>query len=303
MNKNTLRRGAWDRRSFLQHTVAISGGAILLSSPLLATSQPTKTTVGDIINLFLKEVNGAPFANTVDTLKSGSATTEVKGIVTTMFATIPVIEQAIKLGANFIIAHEPTFYSHTDETGWLETDSVFKHKKELLDKHKIAVWRNHDYIHSHRPDGVYSGLLDALGWKQYTTEDAPHNINLPATTLKELIKTMKEKLNISNVRYIGNDDQSCRKVLLMPGAAGGRRQISAIAATNPDVAVVGELQEWETAEYVRDARAAGKQLSLVVLGHTDSEDGGSVYMRDWLRKKVPELEVTHIHSGNPFSFA
>jgi putative NIF3 family GTP cyclohydrolase 1 type 2 len=62
------------------------------------------------------------------------------------------------------------------------------------------------------------------------------------------------------------------------------------------------LQEWETAEYIRDARASGKKISLIVLGHTASEDAGSQYMVEWLNKNVPGIKATHIFSGNPFQF-
>ena len=120
--------------------------------------------------------------------------------------------------------------------------------------------------------------------------------------LGDLINNIKNKLGIKMLRYIGDTDQACKKILLMPGAAGGQRQISGIGQYNPDVAIGGELSEWETAEYVRDARASGKKTALIVLGHTDSEDAGSIYMKEWLNKNIPELKVTHIHSGNPFSF-
>src|SRR5437762_12957353 len=76
-------------------------------------------TVGDIIDIIIKDISGAPFAKTVDTLKSGSRDMVVTGIVTTMFATVDIIHKAIKVGANFIIAHEPTFYNHLDDTAWV----------------------------------------------------------------------------------------------------------------------------------------------------------------------------------------
>jgi putative NIF3 family GTP cyclohydrolase 1 type 2 len=125
---------------------------------------------------------------------------------------------------------------------------------------------------------------------------------MPQTNLSSLISELKKKLHISTVRYIGDDDQRCKEILLMVGAAGGQRQISAIGELHPDVAIVGELQEWETAEYIRDARATGKKISLIVLGHTASEDAGSEYMVGWLHKNVPDVKVTHIFSGNPFQF-
>ena len=249
---------------------------------------------------FIIEVPGAPIENTVDTLKSGSREIVVTGIVTSMFATLEVINKTIALGANFIIAHEPTFYNHRDETDWLETDKVYRHKAGLLKQHGIAVWRNHDYIHRHVPDGVQTGVIAKLGWKNYG--QSGNVITLPSVTLKSLIQQVKEKLSISTVRYIGDLTRSCKKVLLMPGAAGGKNQVEAIIKNRPDVLLCGEIQEWETAEYVRDAQTKGEKLSLIVMGHIASEEPGSEYMAGWLRKKIPGIKVTHVMANNSLSF-
>src|SRR5690349_4997891 len=131
-----------NRRKFLYNSAAIAAGGVLLNVPFVAKSSPQKKwTVGEVIDLFLKEISGAPFDKTVDTLKSGSRDNEVTGIVTTMFATIPVIRKAIEEKANFIIAHEPTFYNHTDDTDWLKDDKVYQYKAALLSDNNITVWR------------------------------------------------------------------------------------------------------------------------------------------------------------------
>lgn len=291
-----------NRRKFIYDSAAIAAGGIFLSSPFTASASPKKIwTVGEIIDLFLKEIDGAPFPQTVDTLKSGSRDNEVTGIVTTMFATIAVIRKSIEAHANFIIAHEPTFYNHPDETDWLKDDKVYKYKEALLKDNNITVWRNHDYIHAHKPDGVLDGVAQKLGWKKYMMGDAG-NYEIPETSLKELIADCKKALGITSVRYIGEPSDRCHKVLLMPGAYGGRNHITSTGKANPDTVIVGELSEWETAEYVRDARAAGNKLSLIVLGHADSEEPGSKYMADWLKKKVEGVKVTEIPAGNPFRF-
>lgn len=294
------------RRTFLTQ-MTVAGSAIVLSSPLTAMAAgfvpvKEKVTVGQIMDAFIKETPGAPFTNTVDTLKSGDRDVVVTGIVTTMFATVELIKKAIDLKANFIIAHETTFYNHTDDTSWLENDEVYRYKADLLKQHNIVVWRNHDYVHSIRPDGVRKGLTEQLGWEKF--EDSNHlTYNLPsAMPLKALIGDLKKKLNIEAVRYIGDLNQPCRKVLLMPGAAGGKRQIENISNTHPDVLVTGEIAEWETAEYVRDARATGKQLSLIILGHIVSEEPGSEFMVKWLQEKFPSVKSTHIPSGHSLSF-
>jgi len=274
-----------------------------LSSAMHYGSKRTSVTVGEVMDLFIKQVPGAPLPNTVDTLKTGSRETVITGMVTTMFATIDVINKAIAAKANFIIAHEPTFYNHADETDWLKGDEVYQYKKELLDKHNIAVWRNHDYVHSLAADGVREGVLAQLDWKRFDTGKGENLVFAHPVSLQTLILHLKDKLNIPMVRYIGNDLQPCQKVLLMPGASGGRSHITAIRKNKPDVLVCGEIQEWETAEYVRDARATGEQIALIVLGHIASEEPGSEWMLNWLQKNVPGVPVTHIPAGNSLQFA
>ncbi len=297
-----------ERRQFINTLSKTVGGAAVLSVPMISEAHQffnskTTVTVADIMDLFIKQVPDAPISNTVDTLKSGSRDIVVTGVVTTMFATIEVIRKAVAIKANFIIAHEPTFYNHEDKWDWLESDDVYQYKRDLLQQHTIAVWRNHDYIHSLKEDGVRQGVLAQLGWKQYDSGASDDLVTIPAISLHQLIETAKKKMNIQTLRYIGDLNQPCKKILLMPGAVGGKNQILGLSQYKPDVLMCGELSEWETAEYVRDAKAKGDNISLIVLGHIASEEPGSEWMKDWLKKNVPGVQVTHIHPGNSLSFA
>ncbi|WP_295794535.1 Nif3-like dinuclear metal center hexameric protein [Mucilaginibacter sp.] len=293
------------RRKFFVNTVKATG--VLLLAPLVNKASnfiaaDESYTVGQVMDMFIKQVPGGALTNTVDTLKSGNRDIKITGIVTAMFATIEVIRKAIDLGANFIIAHEPTFYNHADDTKWLENDEVYKYKANLLKEHNIAVWRNHDYIHTLRPDGVTQGVLDQLQWQQYADKKLPNIVTLPPASLSDLIGHLKTRLDIQMVRYIGNPAQVCSRALLIPGAAGEERHINGINQVKPDVLIIGELHEWETAEYVRDARAKGDKIALVVLGHIASEDAGSEFMMTWVKKNVPGIKVTRVKPGNSLSF-
>ena len=281
--------------------------SMFLSTPVITHAQPKQAgqqsmTVQQVMDLILATIPGAPFAKTVDTLKTGSASQTVTGIVSTMFATTDVIHQAIAAGANFIIVHEPTFYNHLDETDWLKNDPVFRHKYDLLIKHGIAVWRFHDYWHTHRPDGIRTGVMNALGWSKYADRNNPDVLTLSPVPLHKLIAHTKAKLGIKLVRVVGDPAQSCRRLLLLPGASGGRNQIAAIEKVKPDVVLCGEVSEWETPEYIRDARRQGQTISLVVLGHIMSEAPGMEWLVSWLQPKLPGIKCSYIPSGNAFVY-
>ena len=305
MDKNT---GNWPRRKFVTTLVTAAGTLPLVLTPMagiaaFAPNPNESLTIQQVIDIILKSIPGAPFEKTVDNIKAGNVNQVVTGIVTTMFATNEVIEKTAAAGANFIIAHEPTFYNHADDTTWLQTDPVYMHKRELLQQHNITVWRCHDYIHAHKPDGIQMGVLQALGWDKYYDATTPYAFTIPTTTLGEIIELVKRKLGIAHVRMMGNKAQNCSRIVLAPGAAGGRLQISTLQKEKPDLLICGELSEWETPEYLRDARHMGIKTGLIVLGHAVSEEPGLRWLQQWLQPQLPGIKITHIPSGGPLLWA
>ncbi len=305
---NNFHNNILKRREFVSSVVTALSGSALVMIPGAGIAeklwQPKeKLTVQQVMNLILKSIPNAPFEKTVDTIKAGSPDQKVTGIVTTMFATDEVIEKAVKLGANFIIAHEPTFYNHTDDTKWLQDNEVYRYKRDLLKKHSMTVWRFHDYIHAHKPDGVIIGVLTKMGWEKYYNPDNPTAITLPPASFKTIVQLVKTKLEIPHVKVIGDVSQLCSRIVLAPGAAGGTRQIEALQKEKPDVMICGELNEWETSEYVRDLRYMGLKTSLIVLGHIVSEEPGLEWLEKWLQPQIPGIKVTHIPSNDAFTWA
>ena len=259
-------------------------------------------TVYDIIQTLISAVPGAPFSGTVDTLKTGELSQEVTGIVITFLATYEVIQQAAGLGANLIITHEPTFYNHLDQTMLLEGDPVYQAKARLIAENKIAIWRFHDYWHSYIPDGILTGTLRALGWQAYSEPGMPEVLNLPPMTLLELSRLFKEKLGINTLRCIGNPDLVCRRAALLVGAPGWVPQIGTLGRDDIDVLITGEVSEWETSEYARDAVRMGLKKGLIVTGHAPSEEHGMAYLAGVLRPQFPGLPVTFVPAGSPFQW-
>jgi len=293
------------RRQFLSSVKGLVGTSILMSLPGLSRAGGLLETftVKQVIDIILKEIPNAPFPKTVDQLRSGSMEQEVTGIVTTMFPTIEVIERTAKAGANFIIAHETPFYNNQDETDWLQQDDAYRYKIGLLDKYKIAIWRFHDYWHSHKPDGIIMGNLIKLGWEKYFDANTPRLLTLPTPmSLKSIVSLAKDKLGIPSVRVIGNLKQECKTIYMAFGYMDSRMQIAAIQQYKPDLILSGETREWETVERVRDGQLMGQKTGLLVLSHSVSEEAGMEYAAKWLQPKVPGVKITHIASTNPFTF-
>lgn len=295
------------RREFLKTTPLVIGGLGLLAQQGFAekTSAPGPVTTGDVIENILNQFGGGVdrLDETIDTIKTGDAARPVNGIVTTFMATTDVIQRVIQHNADFIITHEPTFYGHFDETDWLKNDPVYQHKRKLLDDHGITVWRYHDHIHKIKPDPIFTGLIERLGWADMTDPDDGRICHITQTTLAELTEHCKQKLGMKAMNYVGNPDMPCAHIGLLPGAHGGQRQIGLLSEGNIDVVICGEVAEWETNEYVRDSQHTGKPLGLIVTGHQASEEDGMQRLADWLNAQYPDITTTHIPAGDSFTHA
>jgi putative NIF3 family GTP cyclohydrolase 1 type 2 len=259
-------------------------------------------TVQAVIDNVLTTIPGAPFAETVDVIKAGDPSQEVTGIVTTFLATCEVLQKAVDAGANFVITHESPYYNHHQLPAWLADDPVYRAKRQFIDEHHLVIWRFHDYWHRHQPDGILTGVAQALGWSDYADPATPNRFNLPPLPFSDLVAQINERLGCRRTRIVGSPDMLCNKVALLVGFPGSEWQIKALQ-DDIDVLVTGEAHEWETPEYFRDALHQGLSKGLVVIGHEASEEAGMAYLVEWLRPRFPDLPITHIPSGDPFLFA
>jgi len=257
-------------------------------------------TAASIIAGIIKHTESRILPKTVDVIKAGDPQTKVTGIVTTMFGTMEVLKKAVAMNCNLIIVHEPLFYNHLDETEMLKNDPVYTEKRKYIDDHKLVIWRFHDYIHSIKPDGILSGMVTKLGWKEYAADKNLTDYRLPETTLKDLLAYLKNIFPGNAFYVVGNPDMKLSGVRLLCGAPGSDAQIHALEDKNVDVVIAGEVPQWETYEYMRDAVAQGRNKGIIFLGHVNSEEAGMEWCAGWLKGFVKDVPVYFIESGPAF---
>ena len=238
----------------------------------------------------------------MDTFKAGDPDKPVTGIAVTMMATYDVLERAAASGKNLVITHEPTFYNHRDTTAELAraNDPVLAAKQDFIEKHGLVVWRFHDGWHMRKPDGILLGMTRALGWVHYQNSENAHLFQLPETTVGKLADAVQRKLNLQNLRVVGDRNMQLTKVALLPGAAGPAPQIRLLERDDIQALLIGEVPEWETIEYVADAVSEGKHKALLLLGHIPSEQAGMDECALWLRTFIKEVPVEFIPAKEMF---
>jgi putative NIF3 family GTP cyclohydrolase 1 type 2 len=239
--------------------------------------------------------------DTVDTFKAGNPDARVTGVAVTMMATMEVLQRASAQGLNFVITHEPTFYSHLDvPEGVPENDPVWAEKRTFIEKHGMVIWRFHDHWHMRKPDGIEAGNVHALGWEKYQRADNQYLFVMPETTVKALAEHVSKKFGSPVLRVVGDPEMKVTKVGLSPGAAGSQREIRALEQDDVQVLLVGETREWETVEYAADAVSQGRRKALIVIGHVPSEQAGMEECARWLKGFVKDVPVEFVPAKQPF---
>jgi putative NIF3 family GTP cyclohydrolase 1 type 2 len=258
-------------------------------------------TAGEVIER-IKANLGAAWRDATyrDTFKFGGPATRVRGIATTAFVTLEVIDKAAAAGLNMLIPHEVTYWNDRDEVSALKDDPVYQQKIGLLGKHDMAVFRIHDHMHVQRPDFTFVGSAREIGLDPaHETAPGSHVFVVPETTLGALAGSIASKSGARALRVVG--DPSARVSRIRLGVGYGTPPIH---SPDVDVVISGEQQEadgvFDSPGYVLDAVTAGVAKGWIMLGHTISEEAGMLEMAQWIGTLVPEVPVQLIRAGEPF---
>lgn len=263
--------------------------------------------VKEVVDAILNACAIERITHTCDQLITGDWEAEVTGIATTFMATADVIRQAAERGANLIITHEPTFFTHDDGRGWLQDDEVYRRKLALITGTGVNIWRFHDHIHSMNPDLIFAGVERDLGWHGCADPNDRFLYTIPATTVPALASLLKERLEIDTVRVIGDANAPVTKVgLLIGGGSLGlgsdTMPMELMRSRDLDVIVAGEILEWTLSAYVRDAAQLGLKKAVIVAGHNRTEEAGMKHLPEWLSSFLPGVPVFFVEAGDPYQY-
>ncbi len=252
--------------------------------------------IEEAIELITNELYDSRLEKSSDKVLAGDPTCELTGIVTTFLATCEVIQKASSMGCNLIISHEPVFYGHLDKVELPSANSVLKEKLTLIEETGVTIWRLHDHKHKKTLDPVLDALTARLGWHDFRDELNYRIFYLPKIKLSDLLSMIKTRLGLEYIRYVGDENQNCRKVGILVGAPAGIRQVSFMDENDLDVLICGEINEWEISVYIKDANFIGVKKALVVTGHEESERDAMVLLAERLKEIIPGCPVSYIPS-------
>ncbi|MBO6197843.1 MAG: Nif3-like dinuclear metal center hexameric protein [Butyrivibrio sp.] len=265
--------------------------------------------------------------NGCDGIKCGDPDQECTGIVSALVPIVDVIRKTIELGCNLLYVHEPTSYLTPDYPDWrADFDcEVYNEKMKLLSDHGIVVYRDHDHMHAHRPDSIFTGVLKYMDWEDYVVDAGKsvpfgHLVEFPeAKTVEEICRELIEKVGLHGTRYIGRRCDKIKRIALVghlyPGAFIPETEkdgfytdysteiIRAMQNEKIDAIIPGEIIEWNLLSYIRDGVSLGRNMACFNIGHFNWEELGAKYAVDWLSDLVEKkVNVTYVPGGDIWNF-
>ena len=291
------------RRRFALLAGTVSAGRI-------ATALPVGLSAQNVIQRIQTGLGGQWPPPGADGFKAGDPATPVTGIATTAMATLQVLKEAVRDGANLVLTCEPTFFGRADgpapatsgpgrgPSGLSADDPVYKAKREFIEKNGLVVYRLHDAWNALRRDDNVTGLAESLGWAHRRVNNGDI-CEIPASNAEDVVASIRGKLNLrGGLRAAGDRQARIRRVLLYPGfmpAATMWQRYSEV-----DLIVAGEVREWENTHYAADIYTAGEQRALVTIGRIVSEDPGMRVAAAWLKTLVKDVPARWIPAGDPY---
>ena len=285
------------RRDFVASSSAFAG----LGLTTLAHAQSAALTAGEVVDRIKKEIGVPVRAKTVDNLLTGTRDTPVRGIATTMMATLDVIERCVAQGKNLIVTHETPFYLHQDVTDDIKDDPVLKYKLDFCTRNNVAILHLHDQWHDRHPDGIAQGMVQQLGWQKNVVDAAnPKKLTFNGQPLARFAQSMQTTLKAHTMRVLGDPTLPVHNVVTSWGFCGREGGIKLFSQPDTDVLICGETREWELVEYCQDSIRSGNRKALIVVGHVLSEQGGMILCSDWLKPLFPGTPVAFVPATEPF---
>ncbi len=233
----------------------------------------------------------------------GDREREVTKVLVALDCTIKVIEEAKELGAQLILTHHPLLFIKPKT---ITTDSLQGKKLMKLIENGIALYSSHTNW-----DTVKGGLNDEfvkiLGFQESKiievvpsdpTAGVGRIVQLKEeTTLEEIIKGIKDKLRIQNLRYYGELNKKVRTIALVNGS--GEDYLQQAYDLGAELLITGDT----TYHFVSDYEEMG--LSVIDIGHFNSEWPLVMSLSEKIKKILEPRGVEVIISNatrDPYNF-
>ncbi|MHB9023980.1 MAG: Nif3-like dinuclear metal center hexameric protein [Armatimonadota bacterium] len=231
----------------------------------------------------------------------GNADDQVTGVGCVWCAHSDSIRRCVQRGLNLIICHE-RLWMHAQDSPWYDGPDELhilpnRQRRELLERHRMIVYRSHSNWDGLVNDGIADQALAALGLSglQQVSRQKYFSVQeLPAPlSARELQCAAEAGLGYTGSRLFGDPEQRIRRFAFLIGGFGENQyHIPQVAMEmGAEAVILGEMSEF----IVIACREMG--LPVIETLHSVSEIPGIKRQAEVLAARLPGLRVEYIPSG------
>lgn len=248
----------------------------------------------------LEELSPSSFAADWDNvgLLVGRNDKEINRVFVALDATDEVISAAMKFGTDILLTHHPLIFKPMASIN--KEDFVGRRVIKLIanDINYYAMHTNFDIM------GMADAAADEIGLRERQVLEVTYEDDiskegfgrfgkLPSImTLKECGEYIKRKFGLQSVKIFGDSDMILEHAAICPGSGGS--MIDAAIKLGSDVLITGDIDHHEGID------AVARKMAIIDAGHYGIEQIYIPYMKEFLNRELPELEVGIMPPENPF---
>lgn len=199
-------------------------------------------------------------------LMVGNPKDEIKSILVSLDCTLEVIDEAINKDCNLIFTHHPLIFNKPSN---ITTDTLLGKKIIKLIKNDINVYSAHTNLDT-VIGGLNDNIMNILGFIDYDIIDRKDDCGIgriatikDAVTLTQLCTNVKKALNITCLRYSGDENKIIKKVAVINGS--GKDYFEKASQMGAECIITGDT----TYHYISDLRE--ENIAVIDAGHFETE--------------------------------
>ncbi|MFC2090009.1 Nif3-like dinuclear metal center hexameric protein [Bacteroidota bacterium] len=292
-----------NRKDFISTSIIGAASLPLLGINILSDNIVTAQHLQDFLHS-LHEVKEP----SVDRIIIGDPGTRIKKVATAWMPYWNTLRKAKEAGANVLVVHEPTFYTHWDLEGnenhsmaKNDYEEVIADKKKWIEENGMVIIRCHDVLDILKDIGIPFALGRGLGLSDdeiIAKKDYYNVYKIETDTAEHIAKKIAGKLKTINqpgVAFYGDLQRPVSSIGMGTGCICDPRDYAELGA-GLHIGIDDTIRTWIQTMYAEDT---GRPL--VVINHGASEEFGMQELSKLLDETL-QAEVEHISQGCGYKF-
>ena len=257
----------------------------------------TKTKARELQS-YLRSLNGGWMdeKKTVDTFKAGDPDAEVQGIAVGWMSYTWALWQAIDLGCNVFVTHEPTYYDHYDNNAEMFCLQSVQDKRHFIKENGLIILRCHDLWDQVPGIGIPDSWAQLLGFGEPIDGTGYFRVydvsGRTAGDVARQIAAHTGSLGQEAVQLIGSLGKPVTRACIGTGAI--TPFLTFVHEYDADLAICSDdgISYWRDGAYAIDM-----DIPLIVVNHAVTEEAGMANLANHLQSQFPHVPVHHISQG------